>query len=212
MIAVSTFQRYIEPKVPGCPRVEIRNAALRACQDLCRDARIWQETMPSFDSVGGQGSYTIPVPTHGKACGIEWLHYDDTPLDPVLMLELDQRYPQWPTRTGTPSGYLQADETTFQLLWTPDTGLAGGIRFRGTFIPADDADQVPTALFTQFRETVIHGATAYLLADPQKPWGNPQLAGYHKQQYSIGSGSADCVIVRGFRGAPLRTQARLRVR
>ena len=211
MIAVTTFERFVLPKVPGAPGPAVRDAIVKAAQEFCKLARIWQETMPAFDAIAGQSTYAIPTPNYGVAHGIEWLRYDGTVLDPIAAHDIDRDFPEWWDRTGQPECYLQLDADVVQLVVTPESNVGGGIVLRATYMPEDFADQVPTALFTQFRETMIHGAAYYLLEDPQKPWTNPELAGYHRQQFRSGIGSADAVIVRGFRGAPLRTRSRMRV-
>jgi hypothetical protein len=150
--------------LPGATDNAIRFELWNAIVDFCREAWAWRETI-SVPLTAGQTDYTItPAGT-----------------DIVSALEVDH-----PTLNVFGSRYK------FGLLVLPRTPTSADVGeplyVVAVLSPALDQGAdiealIPTDMWSKWHLTLLSGTFARMMAQPAKPWSNPQLAAYHQRKY-----------------------------
>ena len=92
---------------------------------------------------------------------------------------------------GSPREFLQKNDTTVTLLPAPDAVYTMAIDC--CLVPdRDTATGIEDYLYQAYAEYIASGAIYRLAAKPlKKPWSNPDLAAYHKQNFENGVNQAN---------------------
>ena len=156
--------------------------------------------------------YTLTFPTGtALAKGLQaWL--DDNVLEPISPDGLDDEFnntefgwlgTNWRTDVRLPTRYYFVDDTTVGLLLAPDA--TGALRINAALKPTRTATTFPDWIYQRYAETLAHGAKARLMMVPTKPYSNPKLAEWHRDQFNGGCGEAMIRTARGSSRAALRS-------
>lgn len=165
------FYPQILPWAPGCPEPTVRNAIVQACITFCERTRLWRAE-DSFGVTADLNTF-VCVPSTAQLIEIEQATFNDEPLDPIALRELNYRIPQWRTDTSTQPRYVtQVAPDTVQVVPT----ATGTLKLYMTLKPADEAEQVPDFLVDKHRRLIAAGALTDILMLPGQPFTNPDLA------------------------------------
>lgn len=194
----SAFTPEIAPSVPGCPIFAVELAARRATQDMCRDARPWRESLPDAAVTAGTASVAISTGNaETSVARVERAWWDGRRLDPKSVDEMDDAHgDNWRTHTGDPYLYVEISPGTVTLY--PKPTADGTLATFAALQPSEVATGVPDDIARLFRDTIIAGAKARLMLDPEKAWSNPSQAAIEMAVFQQGVGSAQHQAATGF--------------
>lgn len=82
-----------------------------------------------------------------------------------------------------PLGYFRSDPET--LVLSPVPSEAGEVSALLALTPTREAREIPRFLVDLYGEAVEQGARARLLAMAHRPWGNPSLGEFYRQQFEL---------------------------
>lgn len=221
----SDFLPAILVDVPGCPDVaverEIRNAAIQ----LCRRSLCWRQQLNPVQVLANVSGYTLNSPQlEARVIKI----YDailTTPsasplfapdmqqLQPRTVQWLDAQNPSWryPQAQLTsnyqympPQYYTQDDPSQILLAGVP--AMDGTLTILASLVPLMTSTGIDSWVAEQHYEAIVHGTKARLMAIPQKPWTDFNLAAWHSGEFDKAIGNANADAAQAFQSdAPIRT-------
>jgi hypothetical protein len=199
------FLPLIQPHAVSAPEPVIfrclRDAAIR----FCERTRLWR----CFDTITTTGTDPEPIsmPPDAVLFEIAACSIDGRPLDPISLMDLAGRHPNWRTAdvgSGGARYYVSPEFGTVQAV--PRTAGTITVEFIGK--PTADAQTLPDFLFDLYGPTIADGASGAVLLMPSTAFANPTLgAGLtarFEQKLDSLSGSGR----RGQQRGPTRTRAR----
>lgn len=110
-----------------------------------------------------------------------------SPLEPVTLEQLYNRFPNWPDldpdQQATPRFICQLDPDNFVIAPSPDALTAYSLKMIVVLKPLRTATGMDKAVFDDLENVIMHGALQHLLVMPNKNWSDRELATYHAKQY-----------------------------
>ena len=156
--------------------------------------------------------YTMKFPSgtaFAKGLNV-WL--DDNPLDPISPDDRDTEFNttdfgwpgiNWRTDVNLPTRFYFVDDSTIGLALAPNA--AGALRINAALRPTRASTTFPDFIYQRYVETIAHGAKSRLMLIPTKPYSNPKLGEWHRDQFNGGISEAMIRAARGSSRAALRT-------
>lgn len=156
----------------------IRQAAI----EFCEKTRMWREE-DDYANVAGT-NLDVSVPDGAVLIEFETVSFEGgEPLDPATTQWLDRNYRGWRTNAspGTPRYVTQLATNTMRLV----PGMDGAVRVSVWMKPDQDCMEMPSFLSRQHRETIAHGALARILAIPNQPFTNLEMASAYLSLFKV---------------------------
>ena len=154
MITIEKWLPDLMPRLPGATEELIRAETMAAVRELCEDGRAWTETVE---------------PLHANDKGYIYINplYQDTRVGYVLGL----------TANGHGVPFQMIDPGTIQpaYLGNATTKYSALV----SVIPLHERTRLPELFWTHWRDAVIDGVCARMMAMPSKPWSSAQGAVLH---------------------------------
>ncbi len=169
--------------------------------DLCEQARVW--AVDDDFPMSGEQPEIMFVPSGALLFELAAVTFRGKPLKPASIAYLTERYDHWLNDCGAPAFYTQREPNT---LWVVPSQPGSSIHIRAYLKPSDRAEGVPGYILDQHREVIADGALARLLAIPDQPWSNPQLAAAHGMRAQNKIDAISSNYLKGQQSAPLRTR------
>ncbi len=206
------------PHAKEAPEPLLTYQARRAAIDFCKATRCWRYVATV---TADEEDEVVAVPDHTAIWEIEKASFVTTSypngldLDRVGFDHTD--LPNDPTEYGPPKGITQVQYNTVRLypyaagdihlslFLMPSENRAFEVQPDGTVADANDA--VADFVISQHRQAIVCGALANVLAQPNRPYSNPQLAAYHAQMFQEAKDASFSANMRGQQRAPRRTRA-----
>lgn len=212
-IALDAFLPLVMPHCPGVPEfVALRNLRLAAIE-FCERTRCWRHLTSVEIEEDGQA---IAAPPFAAIHLIERATFEDgRDLTPIQFSDVDERAAQ-ETVGGQPAYITQSRYDTVRIIpfqegrldlslfLKPVNGESFDVSESGAI--RDDYDQVPEFMWTMHAEPIASGAIARILAQPGKPWTEPQLATVHAARFGAAMDTHFSASVRGQHRARHRTR------
>jgi hypothetical protein len=202
MIDLDAFLPEINPKAPGVPAPAAYVAIRAACDELCTRTRQWRYS----DEIAVQDVNEIDLsfPDQSALVDFESVLFNDRPLEPKTAAWMDQCMRGWRRGAieGQPRFFSQLDIGTLRVA-PVDTGI---LTVNSILKPSMDADQVPDFLFTLYHEVIAWGALGRLLATPDQPFTNVDMAGSYLTMFTQKLDSLAWKGTTGQQRAPLRSR------
>lgn len=201
--ALSSLLPYIALSAPNCPHPLIQSMVLQSCIQFCNDTRVIVKTVSGVTATASDTDVSIAPGTDLDIVGIDAVYLDGAPLTPTTEAVLRDRYGDWKSMTGTPTGYISTD-TGVRLfpLQIASTTIDVDITTR----PTQTATAVDDSLATTWRETIVSGALYRLLSLPKKDWSDPNMAVFHYGQFNDGVVTGQARRIKKTSYAPLRVE------
>lgn len=178
----SQFYDFVLPELPGVdtPLVDIflRNTAI----DFCEETWSLMADMDTISTVAAVYEYDLDSPESGvEVFAIKKAWIDSAPIDPISMDDLWAASTDWKTSSGKPSYFAQQEAFKVLLYAVPDAVYS--LDLTATLRPTTTALGVPDRFFADYRRQVSWGTMAALMAQPAKPWSNPDRSAYYRKEY-----------------------------
>jgi hypothetical protein len=208
-VSFDDFVSEVRPEVLKCPDPLIIREIRKGCRDLAQDAYVWEYTHDPIYVRANVAEYDLDPPSCADIIQVIWAQHDTNILVPTSVAELDEwnGNSDWRTQTDTQAQwYYQPTHKTIRLVYTPSVSLAQGLNLIVLLKPTRDADEVDEIFYDEYLEAIGSYAKWKLMIMPGKPWTNPDLAEYHRQQWYTGKNRARLRQNRSFVPIPVWTQ------
>lgn len=192
------FYRWIMPSAPSCPEPVADVHILSAARAFCMATRCWRER-DTID-VTGDDDEIVCVPPYATLFEIEAASFNGRLLERTTFA--DARV----SDVGEPEQITQVQQNSIAL--GPRGGCGGKLAISMFLMPAQNAQVLPDFLYEQYGEVIGDGALSSLLALPEQPFSNLNLAAVHASRFQTAKDRNFNVSVRGQQRAPMRTRSR----
>jgi hypothetical protein len=164
----------------NAPEFIVEEALFDTVQDLCVNAEVWQ-AMVDVAAVVGSNEMTVTPPADTIVVRTMWANLGGRKLSALSNAE-------WLDITATPhhgcpDSYLQDSNTKLLLYPTPKIVEVGQVR--AVFALANGASTLPDDLLALYKETIVDGALARVMATPTD-FGDVRLADYYNSRWQLG--------------------------
>jgi hypothetical protein len=203
MTDLDTFLPDIMQYAPGCAVPTAHFWLRKAAIAFCERVRVWRydDEIP----LSADGCDEVIAPYGAVVHQIESCSFNGQPLSPKSPSWLDDNLNGWRdgNMTGMPRYVTQLTPNTLHVV----PRQQGTLRVNLWLKPAEDADELPDFMASQYRETIAHGALARILMLPNQSFSNAEFGAAFGAAFSQ---KLDSLSVKGSTGqqrAPLRTRA-----
>lgn len=168
----------VQPYVPGCPEVVIREHIRDAAIDFCERSEVWRYTFGPEQTAANERDYTVPTVGASDVENVVALYVEGTAIRRVsdLYTSLPPSFP-----ASQPLHYSQLSTQLVRFYPTPDKAYS----FSGTVVlkPSLTSSGMETFLYRAHGRSIACGAVASLTAIPDKEWSNFDLATYYDAKF-----------------------------
>ena len=179
----SDFYDYVVPELPGLANTDMVDLHLRdAAIDFCEQTWVLVGDHDPVSTIADIYEYELDSPESQCECfAIKQAWIDDSPIEPISMDDLWAANIDWRTSSGQPSKFAQQDYENVLLYAVPDAvyTLTMVVALR----PTVTATGVPDRFYADYRKAIAFAAKANLMAQPAKPWSNPDKSTYYQTLY-----------------------------
>lgn len=234
MAAVADLIQYVAPYVAGCPDPVITRALNTALDRFCKESWYYrkrvdaQRILPTDTVVGDfsadypdsitingatrfpvaktkNDNYVVDAPSGMRPYVIVEAVADGVALLPVNSFAVSY-YAGWQDKEGPAQYFTQIPAAVTEIFPTPDTPPE--LTFVVAYTVEQDATTIPNVLAMDFRQTIVDGALASLLAQPDQGYSDPNSAVYFERKFKSGIAAASVIANRGGTRAPVRARLR----
>lgn len=156
----------------------------QSARQLCADSSVYQYHV-SFPFVDGTHSYSPTLPAGTEVARYISVSHGVRLLEPATLAEFFSYDEEYPFLQGIPTHYATEEFSSLKFYPVPDADAeaeASCIVFLA-LCPTNTATGLDQDVFSRYREGIVDGAAARLMAQPDKPWSNPQLSSYYAGRY-----------------------------
>lgn len=215
MTDLSDFMPKILQRLPNVAEPAAFDALREAAREFCQRTRSWRvdlsceaDTNPiavvPFSDTPNDNELTLPE--GAELVDLDILFFDGIKVDPKTAQWLDEKYPAWRTddaENGVPRYVTQLAMNEFQLV----PGFEeGDVKAYVWLKPTTSCAEFPDFLFGHHYETIAMGAIGILMALPNQPFTNPDLAMYYSGRFEQAIGSVSAKQWKGQQRAALRVK------
>lgn len=181
----SQFFVHVQPHLPGCPEIVMREHLRDAAIDFCERSEVWRYEFGPVYTTAGLTTYELGAPRYSAVENIVYMFADDSKLVRVSDL---QYHPSPNAESGCPTAFAVYQDTQVRLYPAPDAeyALAGVCVLK----PTTSAPGVEDFLYEAHARTIACGALASLTAIPHKEWTNLEMAAYYKAKFHYATDDA----------------------
>lgn len=152
--------------LPGATDIAITAELWEVWNDVCRDGYVWRETI-EVPLVAGDQSYTITV------SGAEVVQVFSVSHDTMDVSDVVYEF-----------GTLQLISASPTAADVAEGPLALVVALAPALDPGGDVEAwMPSDLWSQLHHVLLAGVKAKVMAQPAKPYSNPQMAAFHAREY-----------------------------
>jgi hypothetical protein len=203
----NNFYDYTIPELPGIDTALLDTSLRDVAIDFCEQTWCIVTALDSISTVAGTYEYQLDSTESGmEVFAIKMAWIDSAPVAAESMDDLWGANTDWRTYQGKPLYYAQQDFQNILLYPVPDAVYT--LDTVGALRPTINSLGVPDRMFADYRKVIVAGAKANLMAQPTKPWSNPQLADFYAKQYQGGITSATVLVNRARARATLQVRYR----
>ena len=175
LVSIEQLVRDVADQVPNVPEPLVLKRLCSALRRFCLTSRAWQQDV--LITLDGREAYEIENPENMRVHQVENVKVDD--------VELVDGSDYFSTRaTVEPE--------------RPERWDTGNLFARVSLIPVGDVTDVPVSLFDHYRDVLVNGACAQLLAMPSTAWSNHNDALRHENDFEDGCIKAKTDWLHGF--------------
>lgn len=182
----------ILPEVQGCSDPMAEQAIRDAAVEFCQRSMVWTHIADTQSITAGMASYDIEPPSGATLVEIKAIKVSDQTdqLEAMSVDQLNQKYPDWQTKSGTPFAFTQIEDSEFILAYVPDKDIIDGLQIALTVQPARNSTGFPEWINNRYQEAILAGAKARLMRKQGTAWYNPQQAIDYRSEFDLGIAGA----------------------
>jgi len=198
------------PHLPGCPRVLVIHELRRAAQKFFAESRAWKVIEGPFGvSTDDEFILLTPPESYQTIESVDTVWFDGRKLSPTSVEELDSSSgTNWRDHVGQPTHFLQMAPGELIVYPRPPVPATVGVKARMCVGLNDAAKGISDEMAALYRDAIVSGAKARLMAYTGKPWTNLDMAGVYGMVFAQGVSAASLSASRGHVGAPIRSRVR----
>jgi hypothetical protein len=197
------FYDLAKPEVPGCPDIVLDNALRQSAIVFFEMSLAWRVKLDDIPIVAGTNTYAYTPPTGSVVHSITFATFNGQEIAAHTgESDLQNRIWDWRNQSGMPE-YVLGGLSSLVLVPNPD--CAGTLSLIVALKPSADSVGIDDDLFNEWKEGIIDGALARLMASPKKPYSYPEGSSFHQVQFMVRTGHASSRVAKGFTRAPLQT-------
>jgi hypothetical protein len=192
MTAWSGFYDSVLPELNGITTAVVDHTLRQVAIDFCERTCIHSEEVTPINVVAGTANYVLsPLTTGTEAYKIKAAWYDGVPLDIAPLDALNSAYQYWRDHDSPdPRAYTQAKPGEIILYPKPSEDLTGGLRVEIILRPTQTATLLTTWIAERYMYDLSCGVKGRLMAQPGRPWTNPEMASYYLNHYNTARAKA----------------------
>jgi len=209
MAQTSQFLPYIQPNVQGCPLAILNSALASTLLDFCERSQLWTRISEKTSVIPNVPRYTFMPEEQAVAVEASLALCEGRPLIQTTLDALNTEEPDWRSKTGrVPTKFFMDTSHSIRLYPEPTELIEDGLQVQISMKPKRDAKELPDFLYENWAETIAHGTLARLFAMSGKDWANPQLVGYHSDEYRAGLSRAKTKTIKSRQNVSLKVKNR----
>ena len=194
MITADNFLGDIRIDVNRCPDPLIERELRKAIIHLCEQASVWLHD-DYIELIPGECDYSISVPEpeditlppQADIQSIVGAWHGTRILEPANHHDIADEVRLSSGKTSRRSigllSYTATNRGDIRLLGEPNVNNTEDLRFSVSLKPSRVAEEYPDFLSSDYHETIVHGATGYLMMMAGREWTNTDLGTWHRRQF-----------------------------
>lgn len=188
------------PEVSGCPHPTLVLHLAMAGQRFCVETGAWAVMADEQITSEGLTGYDVEPATDAMVVRVREVWLDGRVLSPVSVVSaIDHQ--------DAPTGYTHYDDRqVLRLNGQPRTGQK--LQMRLVMAPKTNSTTIPDDLAMRHQVAIAAGAKSTLMVMPNQVWTNPQLGGYHAQEFKRAISEARIDALRDGVDIPLTVKKR----
>lgn len=181
------FLPFILSEVQGCPDPMVNQALIMAAIDFTRETLSWTELSDPYPLKDQEQDYEIDVPSGSFLITVRDVWIGNRRLIPTTLSQIPMVLTDWQTsQSNAPTYYTQAIDRGSLRFYPMPLNPTETFTVRAAFAPLTSATTVPDFIGQQYMDVISSGAKSRLMLMPEKPWSNPTMGAYYKQQFADG--------------------------
>lgn len=204
-----TLVRDIQMYAPHCPDTTALHAAKMTTIDFCRRTQWWKYTSEPTTVVADQETYDVEVPAGTEPISVVAAWYNDRPLWPMGFSTRNRfQFRNLTTTTSAPQAFAQETPGQLTLLPVPQQTETGALVTTVAIQPKRSATGADRDMMERFFDALVYGSLARVLAIPNQPFSNMEVAMTREKQYREELTKAKIDANKALTAASLRVQPR----
>ena len=161
---------------PGCPETLVERALRVATTEFYRTSEAWRVTLDPAPVIRGRQEVELEFPPGTFPVRYFWARLDSRQLVAISERRIERV-------EGTPRAFAATNDSGVVLLDAipMENYLRNGLVVHAAVAPTNDQSEVPDNLFNIHRNGILYGAQRSLLAMPNVPWGDLNMAAVYAQ-------------------------------
>lgn len=186
MTAWSGFYDHILTDVNGVTTAIVDHTLRQIAIDFCERTGLHTEEITPINVVAGTAEYTLTAVTAGvEPYKVKAAWYDGTPLDIAPIDALNAAHTYWPDHTSdSPWAYTQKQPDKIIIFPEPTQNLTAGLRVELILRPTQASTSLTTWIAERYMYDIACGVKGRLMAQPNRPWSNPEHSLYFTSHYN----------------------------
>ena len=196
-MAIVTYNTYIPDVVvyvPGCPHLTIVDALRKTAASFFYDSLAYRKWVTPFDLTINTTTYTISTmcPTDTEVAQVLALYCNGVAVTELTHDQFFAYDPEWPSKTGANAQYFSIldGKDTINTIPIPSAIDTGAMTMQLAVCPTLTSTGVEQVHFEEWKDQIIDGALARLLAMPGHVWTDVKMATERHGRYASGKAKA----------------------
>ena len=156
---------------PGCPETLVERALRVAATEFYRTSEAWRVTLDPAPVIRGRQEVELEFPAGTFPVRYFWARLAGRELAAISERRVSQV-------AGTPTAYAATNDSGVVFLDAvpQENYLRNGLVVHAAVAPTNAQADIPDSLFHVHRNGILYGAQRSLLAMPNVPWGDMNMA------------------------------------
>lgn len=198
MKAWSAFYPDVLPELPGAPLLLVDHWLRNAAIEFCERSKAHVVDLVAMNAVANQMAYTLVPLAETEIVEIKAAWFSGNKLAPKGHTFLEDKYGDWTAAVGTPEYITQQASDVALLVPAPAASASGSIKIKAVARPAIAATGIHDWLFQQYRQALVAGCKAKMMAMDKVSWSSPDRVEYYLGQFEAAIDKATSAANSGF--------------
>lgn len=187
---------YVQVNVPDCPKALIVEAIRQKVIEFCQKSLFLRQELDGFYTVADDNEYDLLPPVDNNIAQLLMLKVNKRELEPKTQDDLEEIYQEWRDQEGQPSYFFL--KNTYTAILVPKPIGVYPVRILVALKPTQAALGVDESIFEEYKDTIKHGALAYLMLMAEKTWSNPNMSAFYQSEFDAAVRDAKLRAEKGY--------------